>query len=500
MNLWVKRVGQAMMAAALFFFSCEDSDLLGYKAKDRFSVKYIEVPVESSIFLMDSLSTKNYYLSSSPRLLVGSYDDPELGKVSSSAYTQFARLALPDSLEYGTYDSVKLQLRFDYSYLYGSPDVTPQEISIYELDEELTSTFDSIPGTTNYFNNTAVAVKPTPLADYTFTVNPAILKEYYDKETDPSYDPTKSGAIPNLTINTLLDDEFGQRLFDGAQRYQNPADSADSISWSYEAFKKDFKGIAITPVQNDKIVSFTPTSIAYSKIVVYFHIEAGKKDSLQLAFSQLVSFNKIESDRSSTELAALPESPGTFVPPSGNRYLESGVGILTLLDFSNLLTFADTVSASSIMISSAELVISDVADQPENMPVISSLILRAVNADNRFYFPSDVQTEGIKDYKGTLTTVRLSALEESTLSIAPEDRSGAAVITMPYSSDNKSYSGFMTLFLQELIRNRDENPYVKFALYPFGPPIGRSVNRVMFNKDNIKLRIYYTEATINTEN
>ena len=58
MNLWVSRVGQlAMLAVALFFFSCEDeTSILGFKnPNSKFRASYVEIPIESSVLLRDSL-------------------------------------------------------------------------------------------------------------------------------------------------------------------------------------------------------------------------------------------------------------------------------------------------------------------------------------------------------------------------------------------------------------------------------------------------------------
>ena len=63
MNLWAKRIGQlAVFAVALFFLSCQDeASLLGYKNPNtKFQVSYVEIPIESSVLLLDSQRTSNY--------------------------------------------------------------------------------------------------------------------------------------------------------------------------------------------------------------------------------------------------------------------------------------------------------------------------------------------------------------------------------------------------------------------------------------------------------
>ena len=74
MNLWVNRIGQlTMLAVALFFFSCEDeTSILGYKnPNSKFKVSYVEIPIESSVLLRDSLRTSNFLYTGEPNRLHG---------------------------------------------------------------------------------------------------------------------------------------------------------------------------------------------------------------------------------------------------------------------------------------------------------------------------------------------------------------------------------------------------------------------------------------------
>ena len=141
MNLWANRVVQlASLLVALFFFSCEDeASVLGFKNQNqKFDASYIEIPIESSVLLLDSQRTSNFvFQNETNRLLIGQYTDDKFGAVAANAYTQFFTTSgakLPADV---TYDSVTLQLVLDF-YNYGSTDaLSSQSISVYELDEEL---------------------------------------------------------------------------------------------------------------------------------------------------------------------------------------------------------------------------------------------------------------------------------------------------------------------------------------------------------------------------
>jgi hypothetical protein len=75
-------------------------------------------------------------------------------------------------------------------------------------------------------------------------------------------------------------------------------------------------------------------------------------------------------------------------------------------------------------------------------------------------------------------------------------------LTIPWvsTSTEKKYNGFTTLFIQELFSNFKQNGplFSKLALYSVSPNGGKTVERVSFNKDNVKLRIYYTIPTIDS--
>ena len=482
MNLWAKRIGQLMMAAALFFSSCEEPNL-GYKARSRFTVSYIEIPVPTSTIFVDSIVTSNSPLETFHRFLIGTYDDDKLGTVTASTFTQFASsgfVPIKDSLNSGTYDSVYIKLKFDIAYTYGSDAVTPQEIEVYELDDTLTTVL-SFP---TYYNKSTIPYNPTPLGSTTFTIDPDDFDTYLN-------DTNKQDTT--ITISFALDPAFGSRIYESAKVFRNPTNADDSVSWGYVNFHKVFKGLAIKPVSGDKILSFDPQSTS-SKITVYFHNNA--KDSIVLTFSRLTSFNQILSDRAGSDISAVIDPYTPYDTPE--RYVQNGVGILTKLDLSRFFAdFVDTIPTSErILINSAELLIDGVPAQSDFMPPPPGFSIRGLTPDNRFkILENEEDTVGLTQYSGALNS----------LFVVRNDTRQSDLILV-YSSDNNSYNGFLTLFAQELFNNRNETRYTDFCLYPVSsggrsnPTIGKSVNRISFDKNNIKLRINYTRPTLEVAN
>ncbi len=496
MNLWAKRIGQlTLLAVALFFFSCEqETSILGYRnPNSKFKVSYVELPIESSVLLLDSLRTSNFFhFKEVNRFLVGSYTDAELGTVTSTAYTQFfpslSGFTKPTST--AEFDSVSLQLRFDL-YNYGDKTVTPQLISVYELDQELRA--DSLRW---YFNKSNRAYSSL-LGTKTFSIYPIDFDEFAASTADRD---------TVITIKMRLDASFGQRIFDSALKFSNAASAADSTFARYSEFIKEFKGLVLKPQNTDKMVGFNP-SAAESRITIHYH--DAEKDSLSfnLSFSSVAGFNQITSDRSATELSGLTNYNQPFIPPSGKRYIQSGTGIFTKLDFSNFYVFADTVP--NVLINSAELVIESV--QPSAFPPPSLLSLRILNDNNnqkRFSRTSAQDQMDLVGYQNALQrllgfdiaiTNSSAPLVDSDSVFYATDRSAL----LAYSSSTNSYRISIPLFLQQLTLNiPNRTDFNNFILYPASEDptttpaaesAAKTVNRAIFPGDKIKLKIYYTK-------
>ncbi len=484
MNLWVNRLKQlTILSVALFFYSCKDEiNLLGIKnPNSKFDVKYIEIPIESSVLLFDSIRTSNYFFQKEVnRLLVGKTDDAIFGDVTAKTCTQFyspssAKLAATATFDYATID-----LTFD-NYTYGlSKSATPQKISIYELGQVLSDS-----SIAKYKNKTPI---PTSgfITDKSFTLDPAILQSYNDKNKDTTL---------TLTIDPLVSN-FGQRLFQSALNYR---DDLDTTFAYYTLLTKKFPGIVVIPNECDKVFGFNPTNTK-SRISLHYHLTTDTiKRVLNLVFASAVSFNNISSDKGGTVLELLTEANQDFNPPDNNRYIQSGTGIFTKLDIENFLKFSDTIP--NMILNSAELVIGNVEDGGEFAPP-AALALRVLKNDNMEYHFGTKNSQSVSDlafYKGAISP----DISCQTCSILIDNDSVFSAATdgnrqLVYSKTEKKYVGHLSQFLQQVYTKAEGKTQLRyFVLYPISPVAAKSVNRVRFPKDNIKLRIYYTLPTVN---
>lgn len=484
MNLWAKRLGQlAVLAVALFFFSCTDeSSLLGLKnPAPKFKVSYVEIPLGSSVMLIDSLRTSNLYSSVEPnRLLAGSYVDDQLGEITASFFTQYFTTNTSKTLlkESAIFDSVSVQLSFDY-YTYGSRKNTSQRLSVYEVNKELKR--DSL---SYYFNRSNTSVNPVALGSKTFSVNPANFKKYLQQKKDTT-----------LSVIVPLDFAFGKKIFDTALRYRSSATEQDSLFVRLADFVKEFKGIAVRPESADKVVGFTP---AKSRIILHYHDATADSLQLSLSFFGLAGYSRIESNRSATELSSLTQYHQDFTPNSNLRYIQSGTGITTKIDFTNLYNFIDADTNKNVIINSSELLIKNSVASDVFEP-INVLSLRWLKNNNRLRRLADEKLNNaqFKADKILLESYRRRLAPVFDLVTIVDDTSQGA-FALRKDDDSGAYSGFFTFFTQELFykNNKTRQPY--WILYPVDPPFGKSLNRIVFNGNDLVLKIYYTRPTITT--
>lgn len=496
MNLWVNRVRQlALFAVALFFFSCTDEvNLLGHKnPNSKFDVKFIELPVASSV-LLDQIRSSNFFYASEPqRLLVGKYSDTKFGNVSSSACSQFFTTTGTKLASTAQFMSVSLELRFDF-YTYGaSKTASTQEVSIYELDEELANNEKA-----TYLNTKPILSKPELLGSKSFLVDPAKFQGYIDANND-------TARILQIPLATPSGTAFGQAIFANAIKYRDATSKADSTFVNFTEFTKVFKGIAIIPNQCDKIIGFSP-SAATSAIVVQYRTDSDTIQ-LRLSFTNTTGYNNIVSDKSGTQLAGLTQYQQDFRPLDDKRYIQSGTGIFTKLDIESFLKFGDTIP--NMIINSAEIVVGDVEDGGSFDPP-PALALRVLNENNTRYIYSKANKQAVSDntlYKSFITP----DVAGSPYGIAVDSDSTFAVtgdspgyLFLGYSKSGKKYSGFLTRLLQQIYKKEEGKSQLRyFSLYHYSGAGNawssnptKSVNRVVFPKDKIKLRIYYTVPTV----
>jgi hypothetical protein len=356
---------------------------------------------------------------------------------------------------------------------------SPQTISVYELADSL-----QFSQRRYYFNHTEFPVMPTELGSHTFTIDPDSLDYYLSNSTD---------TVVNLQLT--LDAAFGQRLFDEAVDY---AGGSDNSFITFGQFTKLFKGLAIKSTAGDKILGVYPGS----KITVHYHTPSTDSLGIQLGFFGLTNFSQIISDRSATELAGLTQYSQDFIPPSDLRYIQAGTGVFTKLDLSKFFEFCDTVP--NVAIASAELVIDGIQESSYAPP--GELLLMILNGTTNYiekYSRKNTQDNSDLVLYNPPFQAHTGALRYDLATVNEFDSAmyvvGDRTNELSYSSSSKKYVGNYALYFQQLaITAENKRRFQHYVLVPAGPsmPGSKSVNRVVFPKDNLKLKIHYTKPTL----
>lgn len=399
--------------------------------------------------------------------MLGQYNDPQLGVVRAAAYANLRPAVLTTQVpDFSTYDSVVLQIRYDF-YNYGSQGESNLSFNVHEITEELD--FETV-----YYSNSQVAYNPIPLGSATSAIN----AEYFDQEAT---DTDKDSVV---TVRIKLDDDFGLRLF-------GSIDPEDENYTNFTLFKAIFKGLAIIPESADKIVGLNIAD-ANTTLTVYYHDVADVAYTSQFLISQGVTFSQISTDRAGTELENLTQRSTPF-EPAQNRYIQSGEALITKLDLSKFYSYIDTIP--NLLLNSAELVIENVSNDA-NYARNKDLALAALTEYNQFKTLKTLQdTLDYINFGGSLVIGAVVNPDLPRSLFAADDL--GSLLTLKYSENENYYQSFPTFFFQKLITLRD-TPYPSWALISSNPPIGKSVHRTIFSKDNLKLKLYYTRPTPNS--
>ena len=145
----------------------------------------------------------------------------------------------------------------------------------------------------------------------------------------------------------------------------------------------------------------------------------------------------------------------------------------------------------------------------ENDYAISqSFALRLLNSNNRIeiYDPAKDKQDSIDFlyYNPTQYTSYPGSIGIDNGSIGDNDNAFVALGDqnpyLSYATSKKSFSGNYTLFFQQLtVTNENKRRFQHAILYPTAPDkpgSTKNVNRTIFSKDGIKLRVYYTKPTV----
>jgi hypothetical protein len=491
MNLWARTTLRqlTMLAVALFFFSCEDeTSILGFKnPNEKFKVGYIDIPLNASRLLaIDSLITDLRPISQNnpvDGILVGEYTDPDFGKITARSFMSVYPTSSAAFASTAEYDSMTIHLRLNF-YGYGSSGEQVKRVGIHEITSDTLTLFN---GNRYYGSSPAPEYSADALGEAVITVNMDTL--------------IKKASVASSRQDTLLatgrlNDDFGRRVFEAIK-------GGLATNDAQRLFRSQIKGFALVPAESNGILGFnviSGTSLPgqLSRVILHYHTETetgAVDDTLARTFGfDFASFTKYETDRLGTEVDAL-QPYQSAEPLSDQRYIQSGAPIVTKLDLAPFYVFADSVE--NVLINEAQLVIENVA-APAGLNPHNALMLQFINNTSDVFLSTKITADGqLASNYFAVPGTQVPSLPlgfENYYFAAIEGPQAPVPATISYDADTDQYSGLMTIFAQSLLMNKKEDRLKYLALMPASPEVTRSITRTVFQKDNVRLRVFYTRA------
>ncbi|MFA9186918.1 DUF4270 family protein [Flavobacterium magnesitis] len=394
------------------------------------------VTVEVSTINFDSLVT-----SGQSRILLGNYDDPIFGKVSSDSYFQLSsssyNLQTTSSDTEGAnyvFDSIRMVLLPD-KYYYG--DTTQvQSVSIHRLLQKVKQNAENDEG---FYNNSNLNYDAVNIGTASFIPKP----------------------LRQDTVFVKMDDVFGDALFQKLKKREIV---------TTDEFIEYFKGLVIrsTSTNTSSVLGFKVTSLLqlyYSKKVTDDQTSILKEFSIDDISKQ---YNRISLDRTGTIVKDLPGTTGRLSSnlTENKSFIQSGTGLACRIDFPNIKELKYITEKGAIV--DAQLLIRPVNNTySKSYPLADSLNVYVADQLNRL--------------SGTLNSATGSPIY-AILNKAEDE-----------FDENIGYTIPLGTFMQnEMVKISDS----KSALILTIPNISKAVNRlVLGNQRNtgnkVQLKIYY---------
>jgi hypothetical protein len=269
--------------------------------------------VTLSSYLLDSVVTNNKSVA-----LVGEYINPLFGKTIASSYIQFGRPYITQLAENAVFDSLKMTMYYS-GYYYGDT-LTPISFSLHQVNQSITYPENTI---SYLYNTTSFSYNTESIGDTTMLIKPK----------------TKDKVV--IKMSNVLGNEFFNKFLNYSAEFTSQSDFVDY-----------FKGIAIVPETGNAIVGFVVSDTSMH-MDMYYHIGGDVVNIAQhvtfYPYDTQKQFNSIHSDRTSTLIENISESP-TLSSATGNyAYLQGGTGIVTRVDFPTLTNILATYKHMQVL-------------------------------------------------------------------------------------------------------------------------------------------------------
>ncbi len=479
MNLRARLLGLMLLSVPLFFSCGEEENTIGLPPENDLGIFFVEIPLRDYVsqVWVDDISSR-----ARDAVLVGSYMDEHFGFIKAEHFSEILLPEVNPGKKFqadASFDSLVLELRING--LTGNQLIaTQQGIEIYQLADTIQA-FEQ-----NYYNYSTqdVGIK---LGEKSFYVYPdSVGLNFSDTNLPDSADERSlydnNGDYIYMTRVTL-DPAFGQQFF---QDMKSDTTSSSPFASSTD-FAAYFKGLNFrSPQTNSAIIRYSPFDSRTRMVVYYSQVEDDtlRQKSVKFGLSRTINYNNIVPNRDQGWMGSDFDEITSFYEQikldTGYAYGQAGTNLFMSLDMSPFYAFADTVG--NPIIQNAVLLFEDISGEQSDEDAMLEL-------------PNFISFQ--------LTTK--DSLQAGFFNVVPEVFSEFPRTGVEYDDDINGYRVEIPLYLQSLVTGRNEFDQVIISVSDVDPSTGqirpenRSFKRIIADKDNMKIRLYYTIPNSNTE-
>lgn len=424
----IKNYGALLLLCLVILNSCEEKGDFGIATDDVAPVEFIteNIAVNSSMVQLDSVITAYQ-----GRFMAGNLINSPWGNITSTGFIGInARTdVIPEFDDDASYDSMRVE--FTVNFLHdSSANNRDMQIELFDVTEEIVDTL--------YIGKNSLNYSSTLFASGAFD----------EIKIDSSY-----------TIDA--NDQWGQEFFNGMT-------SGAAQFESQENFEDYFPGIAVRAFsQQGNIFGISP-DVNFRILIYYSEPNEEGTDIVQKSFEfngfTMPYFFGVESDRSGSAFSAVIDA-NTAYDNTSVIGVNSGSGLVTKLDISNLAAFSDNIDG--IIINSAELFVGEVNDTDEQY-LPNSLILYLTDERN--------------------TRIRSGNSYRSIQRDGSNQLGNGSPVQLFYNIETKTYSASITSFVQDYYKDRFRRDEI--FLYP--TDMNSTFRGFTLDKSNVRLKIYYS--------
>lgn len=486
MNLQARLAG-LIIISALFFWNCERYDLtVGFPPQEGIiGTNYYEFTPPSTMVWADSVNT----FGNNPAF-IGASNDPIFGFLKTETFAVMEYSDDDDRRDVkGTLDSVRLNLVFNY--LHGDNPSLSFDFHLHRI------IMDKVEMENYKFNGGGYTF-------HKFNLDTLVMSFPYllDQSEEELYRDTLSIDFDAYTAQVLFDsvsyydtinyEQIGDNDNDGVNDTTIVNLRTDSLNRLLQERWIPAMGLSSELTDN----GILGINLGASGIKFYFSDKTETTPvarSFSLKFSSryhhsYVSPNRDENIRVGTPMESLTQTNMAYDPGDGNLYYQNATGERIVLDLSDLLTYADTLQ--NYAVTNAIIEMTEIQGMGENVEFPSSL---------RFFL-TDESLQKHKNANGAFRELFEDNFSDSTSvkNYSYGANSGLSPILFIYDEENNKYVADIARYVKSLFdKEADLSSLLLIeSLESTGSDETNDFNRFYVNKNNIKLKIFYSKRLI----